>query len=367
MPAAYRGPRRRPGTPTTSSIRSMGALHVHGHQRAVPPGRRSNGTPRERGSSAAEVDRDDVDDGRGRGRSRRGGRVSRPRGREAAPRLPRGGDPGRSPRARGRGGRARGPAWRPPGRRRGGARDRAGRRRGPAGGPAGGRARRGGARARAAGREGRRPGGRPPFGPLTGVGIRHGSCFPAVGGDRGPGRRLRPGLGGEPEATHSRPRASRWRSRWMPGRTRLIRRGRAPARGAGGARSRAGPVCDARARPRPGCRALGRRRLATASTSQCRATRAGSVRRERCHCQPTPLRARKPSSTHILKAYQPTPTRSGGGSATTTQGSSCAVVQAATRVTVSRRPFDRPSRPRPTQASPGRTRARPGSVPDRRG
>src|SRR4051794_41907184 len=35
---------------------------------------------------------------------------------------------------------------------------------------------------------------------LTGVGIRHGSCSLAVDGDREPGRRLRPGLGGEPEA-----------------------------------------------------------------------------------------------------------------------------------------------------------------------
>ena len=74
----------------------------------------------------------------------------------------------------------------------------------------------------------------------------------------------------------------------MPSRTRLIRRGRAPARGAGGARSRAG------GRPRS-CASSTRvpcasaHRLATASTSQCRATRAGSVRRERCHCQPTAL------------------------------------------------------------------------------
>ena len=114
----------------------------------------------------------------------RGGRVSRPRGREAVPRLPRGGDPGTVRARPGSRRPRRGPAWRPPGRRRGGARDqpagagdlrRAGRRPGPAG-------RR---RARAAGREGRRPGGRPPFGPGE-VEATGRAASPPVGGPHGP-------------------------------------------------------------------------------------------------------------------------------------------------------------------------------------
>jgi hypothetical protein len=43
--------------------------------------------------------------------------------------------------------------------------------------------------------------GAPPSEGLTGVGILHWSGLPTVDGDREPGRGLRPGLGGEPEAT----------------------------------------------------------------------------------------------------------------------------------------------------------------------
>ena len=55
-----------------------------------------------------------------------------------------------------------------------------------------------------------------------------------------------------------------------------------------------------------------------------------------------------PSSTHIRKAYQLTPTRAGGKSLTTTQGCFCSVVQIAISVTDSCRFLGVPSRPRPT-------------------
>src|SRR4051794_8574747 len=47
--------------------------------------------------------------------------------------------------------------------------------------------------------------GRGPRGGLTGVGIRRSSRSLAVDGDRESGRRLRPGLGGEPEAAPEPP------------------------------------------------------------------------------------------------------------------------------------------------------------------
>src|SRR4051812_46782598 len=110
-----------------------------------------------------------------------------------------------------------------------------------------------------------------------------------------PGGGCGQGSGASQRRRQSRPCASRWRSHWMPSRTRLIRRGRAPARGAGGARRRAGgrPRSCASSTPVP-CAHTHRR--PPASPSQCRAPRAGSVRRERCHCQPRPSSARKPSS-----------------------------------------------------------------------
>jgi hypothetical protein len=73
--------------------------------------------------------------------------------------------------------------------------------------------------------------------------------------------------------------------------------------GSGGTRTRPGAtpsVSASSARvPHPSTHSV-----ATASTSQCRATRSGSVRRVRCHCQPTPFSARNPSSIHIRSPYQ---------------------------------------------------------------
>ncbi len=66
-----------------------------------------------------------------------------------------------------------------------------------------------------------------------------------------------------------------------------------------------GPPQSAR-RPRRGCRWPRTQRVATASTSQWRATRSGSVRRVRSQCQPPDFRARKPNS---IRGPQPVPAR----------------------------------------------------------
>src|SRR4051794_19882391 len=90
---------------------------------------------------------------------------------------------------------------------------------------------------------------------MTGVGIRHGSCSLAVDGDREPGRRLRPGLGSEPEVMPEPPPRERVAQPLdaEPNQADPAWAGAGPEAWAGGA---AGPAAGhARARPRPGCRA----------------------------------------------------------------------------------------------------------------
>ena len=179
-----------------------------------------------------------------------------------------------------------------------------------------------------------------------------------------PGGGCGQGSGASQRRGQSRPCASRWRSHWMPGRTRLTRRGRARARDAGGARSRAGGGPRS-PHPRAGCRApapIGWPRPAPASAARPGPSRCGA---SAATASRAPSSARKPSSTHALRAYQLTPTRRAAGRCHS-QGSSWSLVHAATRVTVRRRPFGRePSgRPRPRRGGPG---PRPGSAPDRRG
>src|SRR3954469_3307101 len=89
---------------------------------------------------------------------------------------------------------------------------------------------------------------------LTGVGIRRSSRSLAVDGDRESGRRLRPGLGGEPEAT---PEPAVREQVAQPLGTQPDQADPAGAgAGAGPGRGRGAQAAGrARARPRPGCRA----------------------------------------------------------------------------------------------------------------
>ena len=93
--------------------------------------------------------------------------------------------------------------------------------------------------------------------------------------------------------------------------------------------------------------------VATARTSQCRATRAGAVRRVRSQCQPIRLSARKPSSIQVRRAYHQAPTRAAGRLVTRIQGSFCPSSQ--TTSTVPRRclALCRYSVAAPIQAWPG--------------
>ena len=74
------------------------------------------------------------------------------------------------------------------------------------------------------------------------------------------------------------------------------------------------------------------------------------VRLECCHCQPTPLRARNPSSIQTRNPYQLTPASSGDRSVNTNQGS-CWFWSQTTSKVPQRRTFGwRKAVPRPTQA-----------------
>src|SRR4051794_33320685 len=155
---------------------------------------------------------------------------------------------------------------------------------------------------------------------LTGVGKGHWLGL-AMDGKPEAGRGLGPRFGREPEATPE-PAAREQVAQPLeaepeeadPSWTRRGRRARRrsqPARWAAGPVGLLGPRA-VRGRPQRGDR-----------QHEPVPRHAGRVGARVCpQRQPTLLRARKPSSTHVRSAYQLTPARSGGRSVTTTQGSS---------------------------------------------
>src|SRR5205085_658685 len=95
-------------------------------------------------------------------------------------------------------------------------------------------------------------------------------------------------------------------------------------------------------------------RVATATASQRRAARSGSVMRVRCHCQPARLISLKLCSIQVRRPYQATSHAAGGRSVRISQGSWYPSPYQATRVQsrLAPRPFHAPATQAPRSTRP---------------
>jgi hypothetical protein len=164
---------------------------------------------------------------------------------------------------------------------------------------------------------------------MTGTG--RGTCWTRrrLGGDPGQAS------GKSHRALHSRRPRSIWTcSQATPRANTLTRR----ARRGGGVRVRrsrpGGHPCQSASSNRVPTARLSK--VATVSTNQCRATRAGSVRRVRYQSQPKDLRARKLSSIQTRKPYQLTLICCGARSVSSSHGSSWSWAQTTSNVAANR-------------------------------